>query len=203
MEPSGTANEDGKPSVPRNFLASYEDFLTQFCLRNYLCRDGQSYHVTDMAKGGMPTGQAKQTRGWRWSRWYPLLQQELKLVAPNARVIALGATVERFLQKQKESERLPQGLAGTIPHFSTQASVARPIASQLLPKQYDRFSKDVSIADIRATAEEMLRGREFAKSRDSILRGIPKNLSESGRQLLFTYKCLFTVMRGDALVDMK
>ena len=203
MEPSGTAQEDGQPNVPRNFMASYEDFLTQFCLRNYLCRDGQSYHVTDMAKGGMPTDQAKQTRSWRWPRWYPLLKQELELVAPGARVIALGDTVARFLKERKENEKLPQGLSGTIPHFSRQASVARPIAPQLLPKQYDRFSKNVSIADIRGTAEDMMQGREFDESRDSILQGIPKDLSESGRQLLFTYKCLFTVIRGDSLADME
>ena len=201
MEPSGTAREDGQPHVYRNFMASYEDLLTQFCLRKYLCRDGQSYHVTDMAKGGMPTAQAKGTRNWRWPKWYPLLKQELELVAPSARVIALGGTVERFLKAQKE--KLPQGLAGTIPHFSRQASVARPIAPQLLPQQYDRFSKDISIADIRGAAEEMMQGEEFAESRCSVLQGIPKDLSESGCQLLFTYKCLFTVMRGDSLADME
>ncbi len=203
MEPSGTAKEDGQPHVPRNFMASYEDFLTQFCLRKYLCRDGQSCHVTDLAKGGMPTAQAKETRNWRWPNWYPLLQQELELVAPNARVIALGDTVAKFLKKQEENERFQHGLAGTIPHFSRQASVARPIAPQLLPKQYDRFSKSVSIADIRRTAEDMMQGREFSESRDSILQGIPNNLSESGRQLLFTYKCLFTVIRSDSLTDME
>ena len=48
-----------------------------------------------------------------------------------------------------------------------------------------------------------MEGREFDKSRDSILQGIPKDLSESGRQLLFTYKCLFTVIRGDSLADME
>lgn len=203
MEPSGTAKENGQPHVPRNFMASYEDFLTQFCLRKYLCRDEQSCHVTDMAKGGMPTAQAKKTRNWRWPKWYPLLKQELELVAPSARVIALGDTVSKFLKKQEENEKFQHGLAGTIPHFSRQASVARPIAPQLLPKQYDRFSKNVSIADIRGTAEDMMQGREFDESRDSILQGIPKDLSESGRQLLFTYKCLFTVIRGESLADME
>ena len=167
---------------------------------NYLCREGQSYHVTDVAKGGMPTDQAKQTRNKRWLRWSGLLKEELNLVAkPDVRVITLGKEVARFLEKQNVSQRL----AGNIPHFSTQASLARTIAPQLLPEQYEEFSKSVSIADIRNTAEEMMQAREFDKFRDSILQGIPKELTGSGRQLLFTYRCLFAVMRGDSLTDLQ
>ena len=201
MEPSGTAwIEGGKRTVPRNFIASFEDFMLQFCLRNYLCRDGQTYHVTDLAKGGMPTDQAKRTRNKRWPRWSGLLNEELKLVSKSdARVIALGSQVERFLEKQK----LPRSLAGSIPHFSTQASLARTIAPQLLPEQYGKFSKDVGIADILGTAEELMQAKEFDDFRDSILENLPKDLTESGKKLLFTYKCLFAVMHDGVLTSTK
>ncbi len=199
MEPSGTGQADGPSNVPRNFMASYEDFLMQFCLRKYLCRAGQSCHVTDVAKGGMPTAQAKETRKERWAVWYPLLEEELRLVSMrDAKIIALGRTVERFLINKKTP-----GLFGSIPHFSTQASLARTIAPQLLPKEYEEFSGKMDIGQIIRTAKELMQGKEFDEYRDSILKKFPQEMTESGKELMFTYHCLFTVMSGGSLSNLR
>ena len=60
MEPSmgGKSKDEVQKQVDggfRNFCNSTEDFILHFCARNYLCRDGETYHVTDLAKGTMPT----------------------------------------------------------------------------------------------------------------------------------------------------
>ena len=50
----------------------------------------------------------------KYNAWYPLLEEELALVAkPNARVISIGSKVGGFL-----SEKCLDGHVGTIPHYS-------------------------------------------------------------------------------------
>ena len=199
MEPSsGGWDENGKQIVPKNFLGSGEDLIMHFCLRNYLCADGQTYHVTDVAKGGMKTKQAKKGSPKRWRLWYPLLEEEIELVAkPDAGVIALGRGVEKFL-KERETPRL----AGAIPHFSTNASLARTIAPQLLPWEWREFSASVRVDDIERTAQEMMQGKRYDKYRCKILNDLRKGgLTESRKELMFTYKALFTVMRGASITN--
>lgn len=142
MEPSGSADKSDpslcheKPVCPRNFSCSVEDFILHFCIRKYLCSDGQRYHITDIAKGGMPTSQARKTAGERWKQWCPLLCQELELVAkPGTPVIAVGKGVGDFL-KGKETPNFK----GSLLHFSNNANIARTIAPQLLREQYKEFS---------------------------------------------------------------
>ena len=60
MEPSmgGKSKDEVQKQVDdglRKFCNSTEDFILHICARNYLCRDGETYHVTDLAKGTMPT----------------------------------------------------------------------------------------------------------------------------------------------------
>ena len=121
------------------------------------------------------------------------------MAKPNAPVIALGRRVENFLQEQKNPR-----LAGSVPHYSTNAAPARTIAPQLLPQQWSAFSKSVRMDDIERIAREMMQGSQFDKYRCPILDKIRKGgLTKSRKELMFTYKALFTVMRGHPLTELE
>ena len=69
----------------RNFLFSTEDFIFHFCIRRYLCESAERYHITDLSKGAMLVDRSGPARDERYDRWYPLLEDEINLVAtPNA-----------------------------------------------------------------------------------------------------------------------
>ena len=191
MEPSAARAADGTPNVTRNFYESVDDFILHFCVRNYLCEDGQTYFITDVAKGAILTEQAKKTSSKRWPAWYLLLEQELKLVSkPGAPVIAVGLGVESFLRKHKTP-----CLKGSVLHYSKNASVARTIAPQLFPQEYATFKEAVNATDLVRTAEELMQDKVFDKTRDIILRSLLKaGGTSSSMMLMFTYKALFDAM---------
>ena len=202
MEPSGSADESDpslcreKPVCPRNFSCSIEDFILHFCIRKYLCADKQIYHITDVAKGGMPTQQARKTSGWRWEQWYPLLSQELKLVAEHGTpVIAVGKRVGDFLKGKKTP-----GYKGSLLHFSNNANIARTIAPQLLCEQYKEFSTTLRWDDVVQNASDVLKCEEFGKWRSQTLQRLKRGESESRKMLMFTYKCQFAAILGKPLI---
>lgn len=201
MEPSGFADESDpslcrdKPVCPRNFSCSVEDFILHFCIREYLCADGQTYHITDIAKGGMSTQQARGSSGERWERWYPWLCQELKLVAkPGALVIAVGKGVGDFLK----GRRTPN-FRGSLLHFSNNANIARTIAPQLLCEQYREFSTNLRWDDVVHNARDVMKGEEFNKWRSRTLQRLKRGETESRKMLMFTYKCQFAAILGKPL----
>jgi hypothetical protein len=84
----------------RNFLFSPEDFIVHFCVRRCLCGAAERYHITDMSKGAMLGALARPARAQRYHRWYPLLQEEIDLVAtPDAVIVAFGNEVHRYLER--------------------------------------------------------------------------------------------------------
>src|SRR5271165_6026615 len=99
MEPSlGRCSADQLSSKVeegfRNFLFSIEDFIFHFCVRRYLCGPAQRYHITDVSKGAMLVDRANLARSRRYDRWYPLLKEEIDVVAaPNAAFVAVGKAV--------------------------------------------------------------------------------------------------------------
>ena len=101
MEPSRPANID---SI-KNFAVSIEDFILHFCASKYLCKGTPTYHITDLSKGAMRVTDASSSpalRYERYKRWYPLLCEEIELVAwPNAPIIPVGHVVRDFLTVQK------------------------------------------------------------------------------------------------------
>ena len=203
MEPSdGARRDDGTVVSPRNFIGWMECFILHHCVKHYLCGEGQTHHITDLAKGAMPTQQASKTRQERWPRWYPLLEQELDLVAkPEAPVIAIGSQVENFLNENFLKRKVTRRM-GWIPHYSKQATAARSIAPRLHCDEYAEFSVTASLDEIENTAKGVVQGKEFDQYRDDILAKRPQGpLSESSKMLMFTYKKLFAVMRGQSEVS--
>jgi len=176
------------------------DYILHLCVRNYLCEGEQTYFITDLAKGAIPTSKAKSTASKRWLERYPLLRQELKLVSkPRAPVTAVGRRVEKLLKKRRTRR-----LKGSILHFSYQASIARTLAPQLMPREYQAFSKGVCADDLVRAAEELMQGKVFDKHRGQILQNLQKGGdTESSKQLMFTYKALFAAIKGESLIVAK
>src|SRR5712692_842590 len=82
----------------RNFLNGYDPMILHFSIRRFLCKSDQRYHITDISKGAMLVELASNARNARYQRWYPLLKEEIDLLATDkARVFAVGKTDEDHL----------------------------------------------------------------------------------------------------------
>ena len=191
MEPSRPANID----CIKNFAVSIEDFILHFCVNKYLCKGKceRTYHLTDLSKGAMLVSDASSSpalRYERYKRWYPLLCEEIKLVArPNAPIIPVGYVVRDFLCVQKTPR-----LEDEILHYSQSAASHRPKMKRCYPDRYAKFKDTVDMSHIEATVKRVMEGAELGpgepeKTLKRLQRG--KKLTKSRKQLMFTYKCQF------------
>lgn len=104
-----------------NFVNSIDDFLLHFSIRRYLCKPNERYHITDWSKGAIPTRLAGADRGQRYDRWYPLLVEEVDLVASSgARIFAVGKQVAWHLDRRAFPRPVTQ-----VMHYSPLAALAR------------------------------------------------------------------------------
>lgn len=160
----------------RNFCNSTEDFILHFCARNYLCRSGETYHVTDLAKGTMPTKAKAAGNPAKYCDWYPLFKEELRLIAkPNAKIISIGKVVGQFLCRKGL-----RGHVGTILHYSPRAASHRGRAIVGRKAEYERFASSL---------HELPKGESCSEPKEAI------PLSESQKKLAFTYKVSFEHFR--------
>ena len=139
-----------------------------FCIVEYLCRDGEMFYLTDLAKGAMPTGSPGAGDRQKYEAWYPILEKELGLVSkPSAKIVSIGSTVRDFLAGKWLYRH-----AGTIVHYSGTAA--------------GHYGKEIKgREDLYA---------EFAKSIQSLPNG--DLLSESKKKLIFDYKIAFERIRS-------
>lgn len=195
MEPSlgkwARSIEDAKLKVYggfQNFAFSIEDFILHFCIRKYLCSSSQSYHLTDLSKGAMSTKKAGIKKFERYDRWYELLLRELCLVAPSARIFAVGKDVAKHL----ESRAFPRPFTKLI-HYSSLAGNARALGIVGREEVFEKFKRSVSLDEILITVQDVLLKSTLSTSlRSETLNRIAKStLSESRMKLIFIYKCAF------------
>ena len=59
----------------RNFIDSIDDMILHHSIRTYLCREDQSYHLTDVSKGAMLVEKANMDRKLRYAKWHDLLMK--------------------------------------------------------------------------------------------------------------------------------
>ena len=98
----------------RNFCRVW---MLHYSVQNWLCDKEETYYVTDLAKGAMLSKERGAGSEEKYMRWYPLLEEEIGLVAkPEAKIISIGNKVGLFLSKQAVYSH-----ACTIPHYSPQA----------------------------------------------------------------------------------
>ena len=144
--------------------------ILHFPIKNYLLRDGETYYLTDLAKGAMLTTSPDAGSTEKYEARYPLLEKELEIVAkPDAKVIAIGTKVDGFLKKKVEGNKLcGRVYAGWIPHYSSQAASHRGKWIDAGKQEYETFAAS-------------LQGSKWTNSE---------------RKLLFDYKILFKKIRN-------
>jgi len=166
-----------------------EDFLLHFCVRSYLRSRCQIYYLTDLTKGAMPVKIAWENRFERYDRWYPLLLDELALVArPSCTVFAIGRAVEHYLSR-KTFEWPMVGLL----HYSRQAARHRERAIQGREKEFERFAQALRPDAILEVAEEtMLEAGVSAEMTTQALARLKRSqLTDSRKKLMFSYYLVF------------
>ena len=159
-----------QPSDPSEPLALFKDSV-----EHYLCRDGETYWLTDLSKGAIPPDMAAVNRTERYEAWYPLLLDEIALMGkPGCPVIAIGGLVWDFLKKHDIERKTCRPLYRVV-HYSFQASGA-----------------------FRAIADEDADGFErFVKEELENSDLWPANLSVTRRRMLFAYRKWFEEIRDE------
>lgn len=177
----------------RNFFFSFEDFILHFCIRHYLCGPAERYHITDFSKGAMLVDRAHLDRVQRYDRWYPLLKEEIDLVAtPKAGIVAVGKVVSEDLRRRGFQRHITP-----VIHYSGQAARARNKGIEGYEDRFQEFRSSVALEDVVDTALDVLRSaRVAAEFRDPALLRLEKSdLTTSRQKLMFSYKLAFESMR--------
>jgi len=201
MEPSlgrwARSKDEARSKVEagfRNFLFSTEDFILHFCARRYLCKPEERYHITDLSKGAMRVEGASHARAERYDRWFPLLLEEIDLVAhPNAGIVTVGKVVSGYLgQRDFRRPFTP------VIHYSGQAGPARNRGIAGREASFLSFMESVSREDVVATAEEVLKASLVPASiaDDTLARLARSQLTTSRKKLIFNYMVAFGPMRS-------
>lgn len=176
----------------RNFLAGIDPMLLHFAVRQFLCRNGQRYHVTDFSKGAMLVERAGSARTARYDRWYDLLQEEVGLLTvPDSHVVAVGGDVASHLKKREFSRPVSQVL-----HYSPLAGRARSECVRGREHEFAVFAKGTSKSDLLAMARAVLSDAAVPPDiyRDALSIIERAKLSESRLKLLFCYKLQFEAL---------
>ncbi len=162
-----------------NFRSDTEGLaLFLFSIKRFLCAQGETFHLTDLAKGAMPVTVAAIDRERRYEDWYHLFLKEIEIVGkPGAPVIATGKQVEGFLRRKGLEETTHRKLHSVM-HYSFQASASW----KAMAKQYrDRHMSS------------------YEKFGNDVLSDLPWNdaPSDAKQDLLFTYYVQFGEIRGE------
>jgi hypothetical protein len=173
----------------RNFLPSDEVALLHFCIRRYLCRTAERYYITDLSKGAMLVQRAGDERATRYERWFPLLEEEIALVAAqDACIIAVGNAVAQQLKRQGFQRHFTP-----IIHYSSQAGLARREGIVGHETSFKAFGDSVSLDDVVATAKDVLASARVPPTilEETLSKLRRFQLTTSRQQLMFTYKRVF------------
>jgi len=202
MEPSlrwwSIDAEDAKAKIAagfRNFVFLDHGTLSlHFAIREYLCGPGERYYLTDISKGVMAVKRAGIDRTKRWDRWYPLLLDELNLVArPGAHTFAVGEVVDGFLSDNSFTRRLTKTIHySSVMHYSPVNVAHRKKRIAGHEGDYEEFKRSLSIDRVLAIANEVMTESLPPPLRDlALARLTPLHLFESDLQLIFIYKLAF------------
>lgn len=186
---------DGKPRKDKNFCWSTEDFVFHFAIRNYLCRGGKTYHLTDLSKGAMKVREAKKKRQEKYERWYPLLKEELRLVSNSekTRIIAIGNVVRDFLKSKSLCDSIEK-----VIHYSPQGWMARRKAIQCYIDDFTQFNGTLNGDAFEETVRDVLNqaGMDSEYVDFMLEKNVNKSkLTESRRKSLFYYYNIFEELR--------
>lgn len=173
----------------RNFLDGFNTMILHYAIRNFLCKNNQGYHITDLSKGAMLVKDADDNRLARYKKWYPLLLHEMNLVASsNVRVFAVGVHVANFLERQNfpwEYTQLIHYSGNAVSHWD-----------KAILEHYDDFklfqntvTHEVFLENARVVIESS--GVPSVFSERALGRLRRADLTLSRRKLMFNYKLIF------------
>ncbi|MEL7244930.1 MAG: hypothetical protein AAGM40_21710 [Cyanobacteria bacterium J06573_2] len=173
----------------RNFLDGFNTMILHYAIQNYLCKDNQTYHITDLSKGAMLVKEADNNRIQRYENWYPLLLHEMNLVAStNAKVFAIGNHVINFLKRQQ----FPWDVTQLI-HYSGQAVSHWDKVVKDHQQDFERFQDTVTDEDFLNNAKAVIESSKvpLAINKRIFERLCKSNLTDSRIKLMFNYKLVF------------
>ena len=180
-----------------NLLNSIGDLILNYGAHRHLCQPGERYYLTDLGKCAIPPKHAKgKLQKEEFTAWYPMLLEELKLVAkPEATVIPVGSAAGDFLKAQPH---FPYRLTTPILHWSTAAVSAAKMASSLFPREWDEYRRSTSWEDLRASTEEIFTEAGLGQHMDVVHRRFKDKFKEFHAHYMFTYKKEMPLKRPDA-----
>ena len=177
--------EYAQRKIDLGFRIFCEVWILHYPVRTFLCQDGESYYVTDLAKGAMLTNEKSAGSEKKYGEWYPLLEKELGLVAkPDAKIISIGNRVGQFLSKKGL-----YGHVGTIPHYSGRAARywGKEIEGTKRKSEYKQFA-----ARIQAISGCFCIPNHACERDGEPVKATP---TEPQRRFLFDYKVRFEHIR--------
>jgi len=172
-----------------NFLDGYNAMILHYAIRNYLCKNGQSYYITDLAKGSMLVKDANVNRIARYKNWYPILLEEINLVGTtDVKVFTVGTAVTSFIESQDFSRKITP-----LIHYSQVAVRHWDKIAQQHKESFETFQNTVSHEDILNNAEDVIKSAGVSNIiRDRILSNLGKgSLTLPRLKLMFNYKVSF------------
>lgn len=180
-----------------NLLTAWGGLILNYGAHRHLCRPGERYYLTDLGKCAIPPKFAKgKIETGEFTAWYPMLLQELELVAkPGATVIPVGSATWAFLKKQPN---FPYHLTTPILHFSNAAVSAAKMAASFFPREWDEYRRNTNWEDLRASTEEIFTEAGLDKHIDAVHRRCKDKFGEFHAHYMFTYKKEMPLKRPDA-----
>ena len=187
------------PAIPPpgfNLLVSLGDLILNYGAHRHLCKPGETYYLTDLGKCALPPKHVKGIlQEKEFIAWYPLLLDELKLVAkPDATVIPVGSATGNFLKRQRN---FPYALTEPILHWSTAAIVAAKMAGSLFPQEWNEFRQATSWEDLRASTEEIFFEAGLGQYTNDVHHRFKGKFKDMHRHYMFTYKKEMPLRRLD------
>jgi hypothetical protein len=173
----------------RNFLDGFNTMILHYAIRNFLCKNNQKYHITDLSKGAMLVKDADDNRMARYRNWYPLLLDEMNLVASTSvRVFAVGTHVANFLERQNFPFEYTQ-----LIHYS---GTAVSHWDRAILEHYNDFKllqDTVTHDDFLENARDVIdrSGVPYVIGERALGRLHKGNLTISRLKLMFNYKLIF------------
>lgn len=178
----------------RNFMWSPEDFILHYAVRRFLLSLNQTYHITDTSKGAMTVRKAHVDRRARYERWFPLLDEEIRLVAkPEAWIIAVGGQVCRLLRRRLSDRRV-----ACVVHYAAWAN-ALDAGMRGKAVEFRAFSDALSMQHIVDVAKDVMQENSISAElcAETLNRLRKARLTESRKKLAFIYATRLAELRHD------
>ena len=179
-----------------NLLLSMGDLILNYGAHRHLCRPGENYYLTDLGKCAIPPKFAKgKIAKAEFTAWYPMLLEELELVAkPSATVIPVGSATGDFLKGQPN---FPYRLANPILHWSTAAVAAAKMASSLFPWEWKEYRRATSWENLRVSTAEIFCEAGLGHYMDDVDGRYKDKFKDFHKHYMFTYTKEMPLRRPD------